>query len=157
VEKLLETVKKYSPGYLYPIIRLFAETGAKVTEVVDLKWSQVDCVRRTIQFSGTDKSQGRVVPISDQLAVLLSKNLRETGVVFKTFYREPFTRTKLTRAINEFKSRGVYRRDWNLLDLRHSFGLNFLTQDGSLRDLQSLMGHANVFDTKRIYGAPQKL
>ena len=62
--------------------------------------------------------------------------------MFKTYYREPFTRVKLTRAINEFKARGLYRRPWNLLDLRHSYGVNFLAQGGSLRDLQAIMGHA---------------
>jgi site-specific recombinase XerD len=157
IEKLLDSVKKYSPGYLYPIIRLFAETGAKVTEVIELKWNQVDVVRRKVQFPGTDRSQGRVTPISEELAGLLSPKQCESGVVFRTFYREPFTRVKLTRAINEFKARGLYRRPWNLLDLRHSFGVNFLASGGSLRDLQALMGHANVFDTKRIYGDPGKL
>lgn len=156
VEKLLDAVKKYSPGYLYPIIKLFAETGAKVTEVVELKWSQVDCVKRTVQLNGTERSQARVLPLSEELAVLLSKKQRETGVVFKTFYREPFTRVKLTRTINEFKARGHYRRPWNLLDLRHSFGVNFLANGGSLRDLQLIMGHASIFDTKRLYGDPAK-
>ena len=156
IEKLLGAVKKYSPGYLYPIIKLFAETGAKVTEVIELKWDQVDCVRRSVYFQGTEKSQGRAVPISEELASLLAKKQRESGVVFKTFYREPFTRTKLTRTINEFKAKGFYRRPWNLLDLRHSYGANFLAQGGSLADLQKLMGHANVFDTKRIYGDSAK-
>jgi integrase len=151
-DKLLDAVKKYSPGYLYPIIKLFTETGAKVTEVIELKWDQVDCVKRTIQLDGTERSQSRIVPISQELAPLLSKKQREAGVVFKTVYREPFTRVKLIRTINEFKARHLYRRAWNLLDLRHSFAVRFLTQGGTLRELQALMGHANVFDTKRLYG-----
>jgi site-specific recombinase XerD len=155
VDKLLEAVKKYSPGYLYPMIKLFAETGAKVTEVVELKWRDVDCIRRTVRFVGTEKSQGRVMPISEELAVILSKNQKEVGVVFKTFYREPFTRVKLDRAIYEFKARGLYRRPWNLLDLRHSYATNFLANGGSMLELQRLMGHGNIFDTKRLYGEPQ--
>ena len=151
VEKLLEAVKRYSPGYLYPIIKLFAETGAKVTEVIELKWSDIDCVKRTVRFGGTERSQGRIMPISEDLAVSLSTKRREIGVVFKTFYREPFTRVKLTRAINEFKARGLYRRSWNLLDLRHSFGVNFLANGGGMLELQHLMGHGNIFETKRLF------
>lgn len=109
-----------------------------------------------MRFEGTDRSQPRVVPISEELAGLLSKKQRETGVVFKTFYREPFTRVKLTRSTNEFKAKGLYRRNWNLLDVRHSFRVNFLANGGSLRDLQSIMGHASIFDTKRLYGDPTK-
>lgn len=59
---------------------------------------------------------------------------------------------KLTRAVNEFKAKGIYKRDWNLLDLRYSFGANLLAQGTSFADIQNAMGHANVFDTKRIYG-----
>jgi integrase len=152
LEKLLAALKSYSPGYLYPIIKLFAETGAKIGDVVELKWEQVDCVKRTVQYLGTEKSQARILPISEELATLLLKTQRETGLVFKTFYREPFTRVKLARAINEFRARALYRKNWNLLDIRHSFGVNFLATGGSMRELQILMGHANVFDTKRIFG-----
>ena len=152
IEKLLEALKKYSPGYLYPIIKMFVETGAKVIEVVELKWGQVDPVRRTVHLSGTDRSQARIMPISEELAIILSKQQKETGFVFKTYYREPFTRVKLSCAINEFKSKGLYRKNWNLLDLRHSFGVNYLAQGGSMGELQKLMGHANIFDTKRIFG-----
>lgn len=153
IEKLLEAVKRYSPGYLYPIIKLFTETGAKVTEIIDLKWDQVDCIRKKVQFAGTDRSQGRSMEISEELATLLSKNQRESGFVFKTYYREPFTRVKLSRAVNEFKAKGLYRRSWSLLDLRHSYGVNFLASGGSLRELQYLMGHENIFDTRRIFGS----
>lgn len=152
IERLLEALKRYSPGYLYPIIKLFAETGAKVTEVVQLKWTDVDCIKRTVEFRGTEKSQGRVMPISEELAAFLAKRKRETGIVFKTYYREEFTPVKLTRAVNEFKAKGIYKRDWNLLDLRYSFGANLLAQGTSFADIQNAMGHANVFDTKRIYG-----
>lgn len=108
IERLLEAIQRYSPGYLYPIIKLFVETGAKVTEVVELKWSEVYCVGRKVTFSGTDRSQSRTPPISEELAAFLSKKQRQTGHVFKTYYREPFTRVKLTRAINEFKAKNLY-------------------------------------------------
>ncbi len=54
IERLLEAIGRYSPGYLYPIIKLFVETGAKVNKVVDLNWSDVDCVAKTVTFIGTD-------------------------------------------------------------------------------------------------------
>lgn len=111
----------------------------------------MDCVRRTVELSGTERSQSRTLPISEELAILFSKRQKETGVVFKTYYREPFTRVKLTRTINEFKAKGLYKKNWSLLDLRHSFGTNFLATGGSMNELQKFMGHANVFDTKRIF------
>jgi hypothetical protein len=59
---------------------------------------------------------------------------------------------KLSRKINEIKTLSLFRRDWNLLDLRHSYAVNFLILDSGLQDLRLLMGHSKVFDTKRLYG-----
>ena len=156
IEKLLQAIKIYSPGYLYPIIRLFAETGAKVQEIIDLKWDQVDCVRKTVRLNGTERTQARIAPISEELAVVLARTQKESGLVFKTYYREPFTRAKLTRAINEFKAKSSYRGKWSLLDLRYSFGVNFLASGGTISELQRLMGHQNIFDTRRIFSADHK-
>ncbi|MGE0761862.1 MAG: tyrosine-type recombinase/integrase [Bdellovibrionales bacterium] len=152
IEKLLYAIKLFSPGYLYPIIRLFAETGAKVTEVLELKWSQLDFEKRTVHFYGTSKSRERTLPISEELTSILEKRRRTTGLVFQTYYREPFTRVKLSIAVNEFKRKGTYKGQWTVMDLRHSFAVNFLANGGSLHDLQMQLGHWNVFDTKKLYG-----
>jgi len=38
------------------------------------------------------------------------------------------------------------------MDLRHSFAVNFLANGGDLKELQQILGHDNVYDTKRLYG-----
>lgn len=72
-------------------------------------------------------------------------------MVFLTYYNEPFTRSKLTRAVNEFKNKGLYKGEWGPLDIRHSFAVNFLAKGGDMRELQRILGRNNVFDTKRLY------
>jgi len=151
IENLLYAAKQYAPGYFYPILRLFAETAAKVNEVIDLTWKQLDLDKRTVHFLGTDKSQERKIPISQELCDILRHRRRETGIVFQTHYREPFTQRKLSILINEFKRQGLYKRNWNLMDLRHSLAVNYLGKGGNIRDLQVILGHANVFDTKKLY------
>ncbi len=37
------------------------------------------------------------------------------------------------------------------MDLRHSFAVNFLRSGGDIRKLQYLMGHDNIYDTRRLY------
>lgn len=78
---------------------------------------------------------------------------RPSGLVFLTYYNEPFTRVKLSRALNEFKRRNLFKRSWCPMDLRHSFAVNFLVNGGVLREFQRILGHNNVFDTKLLYGA----
>ncbi len=152
IEKLLEAIKKYSPGYLYPIIKMFSETGAKVSDVIDLKWQDVNLAEKTINFVGGEKSQARSQTISEELVDILAKKKRSSAFVFQTYYKESFTRSKLTRAINEFKLRKLYKGDWGPLDLRHSFAVNFLSKGCDIKELQKILGHNNVFDTKRLYG-----
>ena len=143
--------KAYSPGYLYPIIKLLTETAIKPNELVDLNWTQVDLEKRQIHFLRTDSSQERALEISAELASLLEKKRKTTGPVLLTYYREPFTKAKLSRLINEFKVMGTCKLKWTPMDLRHSFAVNFLEQGGDMRRLQYVLGHNNVFDTKRLY------
>lgn len=151
IEKLLTAIQSYSPGYLYPLIKMFAETGAKVTEVIEMPWKDVDLQNGIVYFKGGQKSQERKLRISNELVSVLSKRKRQSNLIFLTYYNEPFTRAKLTRAVNEFKNKKLYTGAWGPLDLRHSFGVNFLSKGGDMRELQRILGHNNVFDTKRLY------
>ena len=69
-----------------------------------------------------------------------------------TYYKEPFTTKKISRVVMEFKRKKLYHANWCPMDLRHSFAVNFLKQGEELKELQYLLGHYNVFETKRLYG-----
>jgi site-specific recombinase XerD len=82
---------------------------------------------------------------------MLERKKKATGQVFLTYYKEPFTKTKLSLLINEFKVMGGCKLKWTPMDLRHSFAVSFLEEGGEMRQLQYVHGHYNVFDTKRLY------
>jgi site-specific recombinase XerD len=151
IEGLLESAKAFSPGYFYPILKMFVETAAKPNELVDLTWLQVNLEAREIHFPGTLKSQERKLKISEELTSILEKRKKATRYVFVTYYKEPFTKTKLARLVNEFKIKTNCKIRWTPMDLRHSFAVNFLRAGGDIRRLQQILGHDNVFDTKRLY------
>jgi len=152
IEKILASVKDFSPGYLYPIIKICAETGAKPGEVLSLKWDQVDLEKRQIQFLQTEKIQARTLKISEELEKLLASKKKTTAPVFMTYYGEPFTMEKLFRALTEFRLNGSCKQKWTPTDLRHSFAVNFLAKGGEMKQLQYLIGHYNVFMTRTTYG-----
>lgn len=156
ISELLNSVKTYSPGYLYPLIKMFTETAAKTTEVIDLAWKDVDLEKKEVRFPQINSSRERVLKISDELVQILGKRKSKNGQVFLTYYGETFTKNKISRAIIEFKTKGNFKKDWSPMDLRHSFAVNFLTQGKSLRDLQYILGHDNVFQTKQLYGEAVK-
>jgi len=121
-------------------------------EVSDLTWSDIDLADGIICFPKTIASQERKMKISDELVYLLKMKKKTQGYVFHNHYGDQFTKNKLRRAIDEFKIRELYKGEWNPLDLRHSFAVNFLSKGGEIKKLQYLMGHSNVFDTKMLYG-----
>ena len=85
------------------------------------------------------------------MVVLLEKKNRSSRFVFMTYYKEPFTKTKLARLINEFKIKSNCKIKWTLMDLRHSFAVNYLRASGDIKVLQKILGHEKPFDTKRLY------
>ena len=151
IEELLVKSKAFSPGYLYPIIKILVETAVKPNEIVDLNWKQIDLEAKEVFFPKTDCAQERRVKISDELASIFEKNKKMTGLVFLTYYKEPFTKNKLRRLIEEFKVKTACKLPWTPMDLRHSFAVNYLLERGDMKQLQYILGHNNVFDTKRLY------
>jgi site-specific recombinase XerD len=152
IDDLLKAIKSYSPGYLYPIIKLIAETAAKNKEIVELQWIDLDFEKRTIHFKESAAGKERILKITDELVSLLKVNKKKTGALFWTYYNEPFTTNKLHRLVTEFKEKKLYKCDWTPLDLRHSFAVNFLAKGGPLKELQYILGHGQFCDTKRLYG-----
>ena len=111
IRDLMKALKDYSPGYLYPILKLFEETAAKNFEIIELTWEQIDFVRNSVTFHKRDKVQGRTLKISDELVASLRLKFKEDhqrkqDKVFMTYYKEPFTHQKLRAAVNEFRKKG---------------------------------------------------
>lgn len=156
IQQILDAAKDFSPGYLYPLLRMFVETGAKSTEVAELTWKDIDLDKRQIKFKQATSSRERVLEISEELASHLRKKKSKQGYVFLTYYGEPFTKTKLGRAVTEFKVKSKFAKNWSCSDFRHSFAVHFLSKGGSLNKLQYFLGHSNVYQTKQLYGAVTK-
>ena len=150
--ELLERVKLYSPGYLYPIIRIFSETAAKTAEVINLNWNDIDFKAGAISFRKIEKIQSRKIKVSHELIKLLSRNRRKSERLFTTYRNQPFTPKKLMMDINEFIKKTKYPRNLTPAHLRHSFAINFLTGGGDIRELQRTLGHKRVNITRNTYG-----
>ena len=152
IDTLLKSLKDYSPGLLYPIVRMFSETAAKSSEIVELTWKQLDLKRGIVTFNQKNKVGERELNLSNELVSLLKSQQRREGRVFITPYKEDFTYDKLRSFLNEFKRKKLYKKDWSPADLRHSFAVNFLEGGGGLKELQRILGHWSVYETKKLYG-----
>ena len=148
--ELLSEVKRLSPGYLYPIIKLVHETLLKTNELFILSSKSLKPDHK-ILLKGTGSSQERTLAITPELYQTL-KNKADSDLLFKTYYGEGFTKNKLTRAIKEFKTKSKTKFPWNLMDIRHSRAVELIESGKSFEELKYILGHKSLFDTKRMYG-----
>lgn len=149
---LTEKVKKYSPGYFYPIFLMVTETAAKTTEVLSLKWSQVDLKNKTVTLIGHKTLSNRIIKISDELTQLLENKKRSSDFVFTNLYGKQFTKKQLGYAMTEFKHHHKIKEKWMYFDLRHSFARNYLEDGGTMSDLQKILGIRSIDTAREIYG-----
>jgi integrase len=60
-----------SPPYLRPIVDFAIYTGIRRSEILRLRWADVDLRRRTISLTQTKNNERRVMPVNDTVAATL--------------------------------------------------------------------------------------
>lgn len=152
IKLALERVKTYSPDVLYPVIYTLIHTGARRSEVMTLKWENVDFATGFINFRHTKNGESRRVRMSKPLEEFLKNHPKQNHCVFTNQYGEPLGRGKLQRLMKGFKRRFPSQKQWNCHDLRHSFAYNFLKKGGEMYQLKAILGHKTIQMTVDLYG-----
>lgn len=167
VERLLAApTKKQSPKYLRDtaLLNVLYATGMRVTEAVTLKVSDVDLDGAMITFS-TSENQGRELPL-DQNTVAVLKDYLENGrphllkdkdeeALFLNHRGKQLTRQGLWLIIKAYAKEAKLGNRVTPHTLRHSFASHRLEHGTDLREIQQLLGHANI-STTQIYSQLQE-
>jgi integrase len=84
--QLLEACQASRNPYLYIIVMLALATGARMGELLALRWSDVDLKRCTLTFHETKNGERRAVPLTGQALTLMQQYARvrriDTVLVF---------------------------------------------------------------------------
>ena len=129
-------------------IRLLLFTGARLSEILTLKWSYIDLERRLILLPDS-KTGAKPIPLSVPAVEVLDKLPRLAGnphVIPGSKAGAPLVNLqKPWRAIRaEAGLEGV-----RLHDLRHSFASVAVARGGSLPVIGKMLGHSNPQTTQR--------
>jgi integrase/recombinase XerD len=162
VERLLaEPTKSDSPKALRDsaLLEVLYATGMRVTELVSLNVQDVDLEAGTIYCIGKGDRE-RVVPIYDHAAQVLSNYLaggrpqlvrsQEEQALFLNHRGERLTRQGLWLIIKHYVDAIGIESEVTPHTLRHSFATHMLHGGAKLRDVQKLLGHANI-STTQVY------
>lgn len=158
VKQILANAKTFDKETLYPVLYTLAHTGARRTEILNLKRSNVDFKTNLIHLIQTKNGHERFVKMSPNLITLLREKLlsHPYEVVFPNEFSKRLHQAELTRLINKFKHFfPVEKEDWGCHSFRHSFAYNFLKAGGEMYQLQAILGHRGIQVTVDLYGQLQ--
>jgi len=161
VDRLKESIDVSKPeGHRNrAIIEVLFSCGLRVSELVNLKWSQVYIEERFLRILGKG-SKERLVPISD-LAIQEIENYMpwrnslkikagEEDFVFLNRRGAHLTRTMILIMLKEQASEAGIQKTISPHTLRHSYATALLEGGADLRVIQALLGHESI-GTTEIY------
>jgi len=157
---LVEAAHKRSKMHL-ALLLLGGHAGLRAGEILALRWSDVDFVRREItvrkaqwrEHEGKPKSnKRRIVPMTSDLVVALEAMDPKTGRIIKAPRVDVATIETLRGMLGAIeRAAGLGGEDPKGLvhKLRHTFGAQLATKGVSLQKIQKYMGHASFTTTLR--------
>ena len=137
-EKRLLTV---SPVWLRPIIVFAISTGFRMGEILDLKWSQIDLVRKEVTISEQKNKQIDTLPLNDAaMSILKSKwndHQEEVEYVFPSQHNTRIRNRNLFRAFDNARKESE-NESLMFHDLRHTFATRLVRSGVDLYAVQKL-------------------
>jgi len=154
VHQVLQDAYHFSPDILYPFLFVAAYTGARRSEVLKLRKSDVDLDMNLIHFRNTKNGEDRSIRISGKLRDFLQKHIHthESEYAIPDPEGKMIGRQRLQRAMRRFKKHFPIGKNWGPHALRHSFAYNFLKMGGNMYQLQAILGHKSIDVTVDTYG-----
>jgi len=143
-----EAVCNHASDYLKPILLTAYNTGMRYSEVLSLKWSDINFNEGFITVTETKNGKYRTIPINETLkkTLLNMKELTDSSIVFTKGNGEPVKDIRKSFN-NAIKNSGVDKFVFH--DLRHSFASRLVMKGVDLITVQQLLGHSSIVMTER--------
>jgi len=151
-EYFKSSLKRDDEMFWYFVIRFLAATGARVSELIQIKVEHIKLGHLDLYSKG-GKLRRIYIPesLQDEALSWLAEKHQESGFIFLNKYSDRIT----TRGISGQLKKLAVRYDINPAvvyphSFRHRFAKSFLTRCNDIAFLADLMGHESI-ETTRIY------
>ncbi len=141
------------------MLELLYATGLRVTELINLKHSQVNFNQGVLRIIGKGDRE-RLIPLGDEsqrwlkdfidgprMEILLE---RQTDYLFPTRRGDRMTRQAFWHIIKRYAQKAGIDKKLSPHSLRHAFATHLLNRGADLRVVQLLLGHSDL-STTQIY------
>ena len=149
-ERLLKACQESANQYLYPIVILALSTGMRKSEILNLRWSDVDFFSKRITLNQTKNGEIRIIPLVG-LANTLLKDLsgKRSIVTNLLFPSKDLTKPIDIRSAWEVALKRAEITNYSFHDNRHSCASYLLTGGASLGQISEILGHKSIALSKR--------
>ncbi len=144
------------------IIELMYSTGARVSELSDIKMEDMDIESSQIKVIGKGNKQ-RIVYINKKAVYILAKYLevrkrflctargrKRSAYLFLNKNGGKLSTRSISSIIKKYTNNKLKGKNITPHSLRHSFASHMLQQGANIREIQELLGHENI-STTQIY------
>ena len=160
VVKLLDAPKQDSMIGLRDkaMLELLYASGVRISELVNIKFSDLDLERNIIKVFGKG-SKERLVPFGEDAAQCISayiderkknKDIASIKYIFLNNRGSKISRHAFWHRLKEYCFEIGLKRDISPHTLRHAFATHLLNRGADLRSVQVLLGHSDL-STTQIY------
>jgi integrase len=149
---LKNKLKKENNQEWYFVVRFLAATGARVSELVQLKVEHVNVGYYDIYTKG-GKVRRLFIPkkLREETLVWLNTTKRDSGYLFLNRFGERITTRGIAQQLKNYaKKYGLNPKVVYPHSFRHRYAKNFLEKFNDIALLADLMGHESI-ETTRIY------
>ncbi len=139
------------------IFELLYATGMRISELTNLKLTDIDFENRLLRVMGKGKKE-RIVPFNETARDALQRFNRESNLKFKITKEYVFINTRGNKITDRSVERILQESFKQVMDsdkhvyphlFRHSFATHLLQKGANLRVIQELLGHSNLSTTEK--------
>jgi len=155
IEKLLTTIDQLTAGnkhgqytHLKPIVIVALHTGMRKSEILGLKWHDIEIKRNIIHLHDTKNGEKREVPMNKtvQKAIIGVLKNPESQYVFCNQGCKPYGNVRKS-FFTACKKAGII--NFRFHDLRHTFASQLVMSGVDLNTVRELLGHKSIKMTLR--------
>ncbi len=148
INRMIETTKNLKHKLA---LALLYYGGLRLSEVINLKWGDIDFERGLIHIKSAKGGKDRVVFLHEKpKSLLIAGRTNDEGLVLLSERGNKYNKRSIQMiVINAAKKAGI-RKKVTPHALRHSFATHLLEAGADIRYIQELLGHKNL-QTTQIY------
>lgn len=138
------------------MLELMYATGAKVSEIINIKLSDVSIKNEIVIITSGKKH--RVIPLGRACIDALTTYIKyardqlradnSTEILFLNFYGQPMTRQGFWKIIKHYIKASGIKGNVTAQTIRHSFALHLIKNGADVNSVSEMLGYSDVSSTK---------